>query len=80
MVWAVSQASYDAHGRQLLDFAMLDGSKTGKAGEADIIIGIGKNPGEDDDTRFLNVSKNKISAWHGHVVCEIDKLTGRYYE
>jgi len=52
----------------------------GKAGEADIIIGIGKNPGEDDDTRFLNVSKNKISGWHGHVVCEIDKLTGRYYE
>ena len=45
-----------------------------------IIIGIGKNPGEDDDTRFLNVSKNKISGWHGHVVCEIDKLTGRYYE
>ena len=80
MVWAVSQASYDAHGRQLLDFAMLDGSKTVKAGEADIIIGIGKNPGEDDDTRFLNVSKNKISGWHGHVVCEIDKLTGRYYE
>ena len=43
-------------------------------------IAIGKNPGEDDDTRFLNVSKNKISGWHGHVVCEIDKLTGRYYE
>ena len=61
MVWAVSQASYDAHNRQFLDFAMLDGSKTGKAGEADIIIGIGKNPGEDDDTRFLCVSKNKIS-------------------
>ena len=80
MVWAVSQASYDAHNRQFLDFAMLDGSKTGKAGEADIIIGIGKNPGEDDDTRFLCVSKNKISGWHGHIVCEIDKLTGRYYE
>jgi len=80
MVWAVSQASYDAHNRQFLDFAMLDGSKTGKAGEADIIIGIGKNPGEDDDTRFLCVSKNKITGWHGHIVCELDKLTGRYYE
>ena len=80
MVWAVSQASYDAHNRQFLDFAMLDGSKTGKAGEADIIIGIGKNPREDDDTSLLCVSINKISGWHGHVVCEIDKLTGRYYE
>ena len=80
LVWAVSQAGFEADGNQIIDYSMLDGSKTGKAGEADIIIGIGKNPGEDDDTRFLCVSKNKISGWHGHIVCEIDKLTGRYYE
>ena len=41
LVWAVSQASYDAHDRQFIDYAMLDNSKTG-TGEADIIIGIGK--------------------------------------
>ena len=40
LVWAVSQASNDAHDRQFIDYSMMDNSKTGKAGEADIIIGI----------------------------------------
>ena len=39
LVWAVSQAN-DAHDRQFIDYSMLDNSRTGKAGEADIIIGI----------------------------------------
>ena len=43
LVWAVSQASYDAHDRQFIDYAMLDNSRTGKAGEADIIIGHRQN-------------------------------------
>ena len=51
---------------------MLDGSKTGKAGEADIILGIGKHgalhPEDEDATAqqmFVTVSKNKINGWHG---------------
>ena len=39
LMWAVSQASFDAHDRQWIDYSMLDNSRTGKAGEADIIIG-----------------------------------------
>ncbi len=37
LVWAVSQASNDAHDRQFIDYSMMDNSKTGKAGEADIL-------------------------------------------
>ena len=79
MVWAVSQASYDAHNRQEIDFSMLENSKTGKASEADIIIGIGKNFGEEEDyIRHLCVSKNKLSGWHGTITCRIDIQKARY--
>ena len=30
------------HDRQFIDYSMLDNSRTGKAGEADVIVGIGK--------------------------------------
>ena len=69
----VSQASADAEGKRSLNYDMLDGSKTGKAGEGDVIIGVGKNPGPDEDfLRYLTVSKNKISGWHGMVTCNFD--------
>ena len=77
----VSQASNDASGRTRLDFSMMENSKTGKAAEADLIIGIGKHAQTDDsepDTmRFLNISKNKLSGWHGVVPCNLTKQ-GRY--
>ena len=69
-VWAVSQASYEAHGREVIDYSMLDGSKTGKAGEADIIIGIGVS--EHEDFRTLKFSKNKINGYHGSIVLRRD--------
>lgn len=81
----VSQASADAEGRTRIDFSMLEGSKTGKAAEADLIIGIGKHNGNGDDdtpdhTRFLNVSKNKLSGYHGCVICNIEPEVSRYVE
>ena len=69
-VWAVSQASYDAHGRESIDYSMLDGSKTGKAGEADIIVGIGV--AEHEEFRTIKFSKNKINGWHGSLVLRRD--------
>ena len=79
MVWAVSQASYEAHNRQEIDFGMLENSRTGKASEADIIIGIGKNFGDEEDyIRHLCVSKNKLTGWHGLVTCRIDIRRARY--
>jgi replicative DNA helicase len=80
----VSQASAEAENRTRLDFSMLDGSKTGKAAEADLIIGIGRHSGEDDDgpdtTRFITISKNKLSGWHGNVICNIQAEISRYVE
>ena len=79
LFWSVSQASYDAQGRQEVDFSMLENSRTGKAAEADIIIGIGKNFGEEEDyVRHLCVSKNKLNGWHGTVTCSIDIYRARY--
>ena len=81
----VSQASADAEGRTRLDFSMMDGSKTGKAAEADLILGIGKHSAdtadnEPDPSRFLNVSKNKLSGWHGNIICNIQPEISRYVE
>lgn len=83
-VIAVSQASADAEGKTRIDFSMLEGSKTGKAAEADVIIGIGKHSGGDDDepnhTRFLTISKNKLSGYHGTIPVMIEPEVSRYVE
>lgn len=82
-VLAISQASADAEGKSYLDYSMLAGSKTDKAAEADLIIGIGKRPQpdgsmEEDFTRPWTISKNKISAWHGTVYTVLDPATSTY--
>ena len=83
-VIAVSQASNDASGKTRIDFSMLEGSKTGKAAEADVIIGIGKAAGGGDDEmntdRCLYISKNKLSGFHGSVYCQIQPEVSRYVE
>ena len=55
---------------------MLDNSRTGKAGEADIIIGIGV--AEEENFRTVNLSKNKINGWHGSIVMFMDHERGTY--
>lgn len=79
----VSQASAEGDGKTRIDFSMAEGSKTGKAAEADLIIGIGKHSGDNDDgmpdnTRFLTVSKNKLSGYHGTFPVMIEPEIGRY--
>ena len=36
--------------------------------------------GEDESSpqRHINVVKNKLSGWHGKIVCELDYKTARY--
>lgn len=79
-VIALSQASADGHNKLNLTFDMMEGSKTGKAAEADLIIGIGKrdtsNPNE--PMRQLNISKNKINGVHADVSCFINPQLSRY--
>ncbi len=57
--------------------------KLGKAAEADVILGIGKHSGDNEDglpdnTRFLTISKNKLSGYHGTIPVMIEPEIGRY--
>jgi len=66
-----------------LNQSMMEGSRTGKAAEADLMVLIAKNPvvdgqEEEDTMRHLNVVKNKLSGWHGVVHCDLDYKTARY--
>jgi replicative DNA helicase len=81
LVWAVSQANYEAHDRQWIDYSMMDNSRTGKAGEADIIIGIGKTGSSEieNTARHICISKNKLNGYHGMVHGQIDIDRGIYY-
>tara|TARA_R100000426_G_scaffold23744_1_gene20552 strand:- start:4868 stop:6079 length:1212 start_codon:yes stop_codon:yes gene_type:complete len=76
----ISQASADAEGKTNVTYAMMENSKTGKAAEADLIIGIGKSDvtDNDDKRRYLTVSKNKLTGFHGRVVCNLDTEMSRY--
>lgn len=79
----MSQLSAEAEGKIVLNQSMMEGSRTGKAAEADLMILIAKNPqvegqDEEDIQRHLNVVKNKLSGWHGSVHCELDYRTARY--
>lgn len=82
-VFYMSQLSAEAEGRSQLNQSMMEGSRTGKAAEADLMILIGKSPSvegqeEDSPLRHVNIVKNKLNGWHGMVNCELDYLTARY--
>ena len=82
-IFYMSQLSADAEGKVLLNQSMMEGSRTGKASEADLMVLIAKNPvvdgqEEEDTQRHLNVVKNKLSGWHGVVHCELEYKTARY--
>ncbi len=77
-VIAISQLSADAEGHMVVDYSMLEGSKTGKAAEADLIICIGSNPAQGQHMRMLNLSKNKISGDHSSIMTTIYPEISRY--
>ena len=77
----VSQASADASGKWDMTFDMMENSRTGKAAEADLIIGVGYKPNSEysnDSDRSLSVSKNKITGWHGKIMVKIEPEVSRY--
>ena len=82
-VFYMSQLSAEAEGRATLNQSMMEGSRTGKAAEADLMILIGKSAtveGQDEDSplRHLNIVKNKLNGWHGMVNVDLNYLTARY--
>ena len=81
-VIAISQASADASGKLDITFDMMENSRTGKAAEADVVIGVGfrNKLDTDKELRSLAVSKNKITGWHGMITCKIIPELSRYAE
>ena len=84
-VFYMSQLSAEAEGKVILNQAMMEGSRTGKAAEADLMILIAKNPPKqesneevEDLQRHLNVVKNKLTGWHGSRICTLNYKIGRY--
>lgn len=59
-VIAICQASGEAEGKLWLTMDMVDSSKTAKQGEADWILGIGKEQDNTSRYRYLNITKNKL--------------------
>jgi len=62
---------------------MIEGLRTGKAAEADLMILIAKNPivdgqEEEDTQRHLNLVKNKLTGWHGMINCNLDYRIARF--
>ncbi len=79
VVFNVSQASAEAHDHREVTYDMLDYSKTGKAAEADLIIGIGKDAGITETfQRYLTLSKNKISGNHAFITALFVPLTNTW--
>jgi hypothetical protein len=82
-VFYMSQLSAEAEGRSQLNQSMMEGSRTGKAAEADLMILIGKSPSvegqeEDSPLRHINIVKNKLNGWHGMVNVDLNYQTARY--
>jgi KaiC/GvpD/RAD55 family RecA-like ATPase len=77
VIW-MSQLSAVAEGKVYVDQSMMEGSKTGKAADADLMVLISKDPivegqSEESTRRHLNIAKNKLKGgWHGVVHCELD--------
>jgi replicative DNA helicase len=73
----VHQASGDAAGVAYIEAHQMYSSKTGIQGEVDAILGIGRvtDPAVHMNTRFLNISKNKLD---GGVHTLPEKRNGKY--
>lgn len=87
-IFYMSQLSAEAEGRISPNQSMMEGSKTGKASEADLMILIAKEPvgdsGEGQNNneylRHITIAKNKLSGWHGRITCNLNYHVGRYEE
>ena len=83
-IFWMSQLSAEAEGRVAPNQSMLEGSRTRKAAEADLMILISKDPmpegaTEESDVRHLVVAKNKLTGgWHGTINCTLDVNTSHY--
>lgn len=76
-VIAVSQASDSGSNKMWLTESDVAESKTSKAAEADLMIGIGKSY-QSENLRGLNIIKNKLTGKHSKITCRIKPDVARY--
>lgn len=78
-VITAGQASAEAQGKKWLEMTHMDWSKTGKAGEFDISIGIGKclDDGK-ENMRYIHLNKNKFTGLEIKTPVLLNPFTGRY--
>ena len=87
-VIAVSQAGGSGEDKVWLTMNDVDSSKTAKQGEADWMLGIGKEQNNTSNMRFFNISKNKLigdedtlpELRHGNTQVMIKPNIARYEE
>jgi len=88
-VIGVCQANSEAEGKKWLTKSMCANSRTGKAGEADLMIGIGvSNEDGLSSLRYINLCKNKLfgdedtlpELRHGKFTCRLEGEIARYVE
>jgi len=84
VLFAMSQLSAEAEGKVFVNMSMLEGSRTGKASEADILFCITKPPmvegqyEDDSPERHWLVLKNKLTGRHGKVLTLLNPETATY--
>lgn len=84
-ILTVGQASAEAHGKKWLQDIWMDNSRTGKPGEMDYIIGIGKTISDsdgdvEDELRYLHLCKNKLTGKHSKHIVKLETTIGRYID
>jgi replicative DNA helicase len=78
-VIAVGHTSTEAEGKKWIDNNSLDYSKTGKAAEVDVIMGIGMtNVEAEAGYRYLSFPKSKLTGLHSKVTLRFNSKTSTY--
>jgi len=75
---ALSQANADAEGKTVLNTTNMALARTSKAAECDVLIGIGKSSLHEENTRILNILKNKVNGGFKDIVCQLQPEISRY--
>jgi len=80
-VIGVTQASASAEGKAWLSMDDVAESKTSKASEVELVVGIGKKNSEGyENLRHLNLLKNKLTGQEIRIDCRINSDIARYLD
>lgn len=74
----LSQANADAEGKAVLNTANMALARTSKPAELDVLFGIGKSSLHNENTRIINVLKNKVTGSHSEIICQLQPEISRY--